>query len=63
MDGYLSTVEAAAYLGVSKSEVFRLIRAGLLKAERIGAAYAIAVSEIERRKATNPGPGKPKMRK
>lgn len=63
MEGYMGTAEAAAYLGVSKSEVFRLIRADLLKAERIGAAYAIAVSELEHRKATNPGPGKPKARR
>ena len=57
MEGYMSVREAAEALGVSKSRVFHMIRDGVLLAERIGSVYAVPVSEVERRKATNPGPG------
>lgn len=53
----MSVMEAAEYLGKSKPEIHRLIREGLLEAERFGNAYAIKTASVERRKYTNPGPG------
>lgn len=57
MEGYMSVSETAEYLGKSKSEVYRLIRAGLLEAERFGNACAIPIESVRARKLSNPGPG------
>lgn len=57
MEGYMSVSETADYLGKSKPEVHRLIRAGLLEAEKLGNAYAIPIESAESRKLSNPGPG------
>ncbi|MDD5566761.1 MAG: helix-turn-helix domain-containing protein [Patescibacteria group bacterium] len=46
---YLSTIEAAKLLGISRIAVFKKIKAGDLKAEKIGRNYAILKSEITSR--------------
>ena len=63
MDGYMSVMEAAEYLGKSKAEVHRLIRNGVLAAEKVGNSYIIKSDDVERRKQENPGPGNPNFGK
>jgi excisionase family DNA binding protein len=38
---YISTTEAAKMLGLSRVQLFRLVKAGKIKAEKIGRNYAI----------------------
>ena len=63
MEGYMSVVEAAEALGVNRQRVHALIKAGVLEAERVGNVFAVSIESVERRKANNPGPGKPKAAK
>lgn len=43
----LSTKEAANYLGVSSVQVFRLIQAGKIKAEKVGNSFVINSAALE----------------
>ena len=44
---YFSTTEAAKILGISRVAVFRRIKSGKLKADRIGRSYVIAREALE----------------
>ncbi|OAI54028.1 hypothetical protein AYO44_03865 [Planctomycetaceae bacterium SCGC AG-212-F19] len=56
---YLSTQQAAEALGVNDSRIRQLVRAGLLKAEKVGRDWLIPPAEVQRLKA-NPLPkGRP----
>lgn len=59
MKGYMSTSEAMAALGVTRSRIAQLIKAGRLDAVKVGNAYAVTVESVERRVAEKPGPGNP----
>jgi len=43
---YISTVEAAKILGMTRTAVLKRIKAGTLKAEKIGRNYAIAKDDL-----------------
>lgn len=43
---FYSTIEAAKILGISRIAVFKKIKSGDLKAEKIGRNYAIAQSDL-----------------
>lgn len=63
----MTTTEAASLLGIDPSNVWRLIRSGHLKAERVGPIYRIDAEDVKRlkaeRKRNPPRPGpKPKKR-
>lgn len=45
---WVSTIEAAKVLGVSRVTVFNRIKKGLIKAEKVGGVYLIAASELRR---------------
>ncbi|MFA6197609.1 MAG: excisionase family DNA-binding protein [Patescibacteria group bacterium] len=45
---YISTIEAAKRLGISRIAVFKKIKSGDIKADKIGRNYAVPVTEIER---------------
>jgi excisionase family DNA binding protein len=45
-DKFLTTAEAAKIMGISRIAVFQKIKAGEIKAERFGRAFAIPTSEI-----------------
>lgn len=45
---YISTIEAARRLGISRIAVFKKIKSGDIKANKIGRNYAVPVSEVER---------------
>lgn len=59
MEGYMSTTEAMERLGVNRSRIAQLVKAGILEAEKVGNSYAITVESVERRLKENPGPGNP----
>jgi len=44
---YLSIPEAARILGISRIAVYRKVKAGIIKAEKIGRNYAIPKSNIK----------------
>ena len=44
---YFSTAEAAKILGISRVAVFKRIKSGKLKADRIGRGYVIAKEALE----------------
>lgn len=46
MDKYYSTQEAAKLLGVTRVTVFRQIKNGKIKAEKVGRNFVIPASEI-----------------
>ena len=43
---YISTVELAGMLGISRISVFNMIKKGKIQAEKIGRNYAISVENI-----------------
>lgn len=43
---YISTTEAAEILGLDRTQVFRLVKAGKIPAERIGRNFAIKKSDL-----------------
>lgn len=45
---FYSTIETAKLLGISRIAVFKKIRSGSLKAEKIGKNYAVPKGEIKR---------------
>ncbi len=45
---WLSTAEAAKLLGISRVHVVRLIRSGILRAQRVGRAYALPKDQFQR---------------
>lgn len=47
MKEYISTMEAADKLGISRVAVFQKIKEGEIKAQKIGRNYAIPLSEIK----------------
>lgn len=57
--GYMSLTEAADALGISKGRLSTLIKEGTVKAVKEGKGVLVPMSEVERRRATNPGPGNP----
>jgi excisionase family DNA binding protein len=52
--GFLTIVEAATILRVSKQTVYRLVRAGDLEAVRVGRSVRIPVRVLTRRAPTPP---------
>ncbi len=46
MKKYYSTTEAANMLGISRIAVFKKIKSGVIKAEKVGRNYVIPASEI-----------------
>lgn len=46
-DGYITTTALASQLGISRISVFHRIKKGLIKAERLGRAYLIPLSEAK----------------
>lgn len=56
---YMTTEQAAQALGIKRSRVTQLIKAGILEADRFGRVWAIKRESVEARKADNPGPGNP----
>jgi excisionase family DNA binding protein len=71
LDGFISVLQAAEILGISKERVHQLIRAGKLRALRApnakqrgrGHAYRIPVEDVLARQATvsnGPAPGAPR---
>ena len=59
LNDYMTTEQAALALGIKRSRVCQLIKAGILEAERFGRGWAIRRESVEARKADNPGPGNP----
>lgn len=57
--GYVTLTDAARMLGVSKGRVSQLVKRGDIRGVREGKALLIPLSEVERRRAENPGPGNP----
>ena len=55
MPNTLTTVEAAAALGVSKQRIQQLIAAGKLKAEKRAGAWFIDAESVEERKGKTEG--------
>lgn len=45
---YISATELREALGMSRDQAIRRIRSGQIKSERIGRAWAIPVTELER---------------
>ena len=43
---YISTIEAARLLGISRIAVFKKIKKGALKAKKVGRNYAIAKQDL-----------------
>lgn len=46
-EGYITTAALASQLGISRISVFHRIKKGLIKAERLGRAYLIPLSEAK----------------
>ena len=59
LDEYMTSEEAAEYLGVNRSRISQLIKSGELEAKRFGKSWAISAESVRRRKENNPGPGNP----
>ena len=57
--GYMSLTEAAAALGISKGRLSTLVKEGTVSAVKEGKGVLVPISEVERRKRENPGPGNP----
>lgn len=55
--------DAAELLGVSKARVRMLIAEGRLQAEKVGNAWAINESDVERRRLERPQAGRPKKQR
>lgn len=53
-----STTEFGALLGITATQIRRLIRSGVIEAELVGRVYAIPRSQLEAAKA-RPRPGRP----
>lgn len=59
MDGYMSTQEAMAALGLSKARVVRMVQDGTLKGEKVGNSYIIDAESVERAKTERRPRGNP----
>ena len=57
--GYVTLTEAARMLGVSKGRASQLVKRGDMRGVKEGKALLVPLSEVERRRAENPGPGNP----
>lgn len=57
--GYVTLTDAAAMLGISKGRASQLVKRGCMRGVHEGKALLIPLSEVERRRAENPGPGNP----
>src|SRR5437870_13506961 len=55
----ISTSEAAGRLGVHRTRINKLIRAGLLPARKVGARYLIAPGDLEQRRSAEVPVGRP----
>jgi excisionase family DNA binding protein len=49
LSDYCTITEAAQILGVTRQRVFAMIKAGILKAEKIGNQWAIERESVNRR--------------
>ena len=58
---YVTTAQAARYLGCDRSTVLRYIRKGYLKAEKVGPNYVIERCVL--RSFVPPKPGNPLLRR
>jgi excisionase family DNA binding protein len=58
MEGYMTTTEAAAKLGVSSARVRQLVSDGTLPAQKFGPVNMIKVSDLELAR-NRPGVGRP----
>lgn len=56
---YMSLSRAAEALGITRGRMSLLVKQGTVDAVREGRAVLIPVSEVERRRRENPGPGNP----
>lgn len=52
---FISAKEAAELLGVSKQRIIHLINEGRINAERVGNAWVLLKSEVERFEPNRPG--------
>jgi excisionase family DNA binding protein len=63
LEGYMTTAEAAAYLGVTNSRIRQLILDGFLPAIKLGderrGMWLIRREDVEKLKK-RPGPGRPR---
>jgi excisionase family DNA binding protein len=59
----LTTEEAAARLGVSRSRVLAMIRDGRLKAQKVGRDWVIDPSALETPEVVQRKPGRPRKKK
>ena len=57
--GYVTLTEAASMLGISKGRASQLVKRGDIRGIKEGRALLVPLSEVERRRAENPGPGNP----
>ncbi len=48
MNEYLSTTEAAKYIGVTRVTIFRWIKEGKLEAKKIGRSFAVPMKEVKK---------------
>ncbi len=46
-DNLLSLKEVAAYLGISKQSLYRMVKGGTIPAYKVGGAWRFRLSEIE----------------
>lgn len=46
MEKYVTTTEAGKILGLDRTQVFRLIKAGKIPAERVGKNYVIKLEDL-----------------
>jgi len=59
-DSFLSTAEAAQFLGLSQRSIRTYVARGKLHPQRIGQTLVFTKSECQRYQQENPGPGRPK---
>lgn len=59
-DKWLTADATAELLSVCRDHVYTMIRRKQLTVRRMGRAVEISAASVEKRKATNPGPGQPR---
>lgn len=62
IEGYYTTAEAAAQLGVTENRIRQFVRAGRMVSRKVGAMWLIPVREVERFKTIPRKDGYPKGR-
>lgn len=59
MEGYMSVNEAAEMLGVTRGRVNQLIRAGRIRAEKVGGRFIVEKKSVVERLENPPKAGNP----